>query len=279
MEVQRVGSSAIANQLTGNIKEQNMNRLQGKYALITGASQGLGRQLAINFAQEGAAGISIVARSVELLNQVRKDIYEIAPKTQVLIIGADLTKHEDIERVVAATLCEFNGHLDILVNNASSIGPSPMPYLLDYPLEDFRNVINTNLIAPFLLIKKALPAMIENGGSIINVTSDAGVNGYPGWGAYGISKFGIEGMSQTWAAELEDSGVRVNWVDPGDMNTAMHRAAEPEEDPTQWANPADVTEVFIYLASDESRHVNGQRFQAQEENWGQTLENSYVNAG
>ncbi|MEI2577880.1 SDR family NAD(P)-dependent oxidoreductase [Scytonema sp. PRP1] len=272
MKVQRVGSSAIANQLTGNIKEQNMNRLQGKYALITGASQGLGRQLAIDFAREAAAGISIVARNVECLNQVRKDIHEIAPKTQVLIIGADLTKHEDIERVVATTLCEFNGHLDILVNNASSIGPSPMPYLLDYPLEDFRNVINTNLIAPFLLIKKALPAMIENGGSIINVTSDAGVNGYPGWGAYGISKFGIEGMSQTWAAELEDSGVRVNWVDPGDMNTAMHRAAEPEEDPTQWANPADVTEVFIYLASDESRHVNGQRFQAQEENWGQETE-------
>lgn len=95
--------------------------------------------------------------------------------------------------------------------------------------------------------------MIENGGSIINVTSDAGINGYPGWGAYAISKFGIEGMSQTWAAELEDSGVRVNWVDPGDMNTAMHRAAEPDEDPTQWANPADVTEVFIYLATDESR--------------------------
>jgi NAD(P)-dependent dehydrogenase (short-subunit alcohol dehydrogenase family) len=249
-----------------------MNRLQGKYALITGASQGLGRQLAIDFAQEGAAGISIVARNIEWLNQVRKDIHEIAPKTQVLMIGADLTKHEDIERVVATTLSEFNGHLDILVNNASSIGPSPMPYLLDYPLEDFRDVINTNLIAPFLLIKKALPAMIENGGSIINVTSDAGVNGYPGWGAYGISKFGIEGMSQTWAAELEDSGVGVNWVDPGDMNTAMHRAAEPEEDPTQWANPVDVTEVFIFLASDESRHVNGQRFQAQEENWGQQTE-------
>jgi NAD(P)-dependent dehydrogenase (short-subunit alcohol dehydrogenase family) len=147
-----------------------------------------------------------------------------------------------------------------------------MPFLLDYPLEDFRNVINTNLIAPFLLIKKALPAMIEDGGSIINVTSDAGINGYPGWGAYGISKFGIEGMSQTWAAELEDSGVRVNWVDPGDMNTAMHRAAEPDEDPNKWANPADVTEVFIYLASDESQNVHGQRFQAQSENWGQETE-------
>ncbi|MBW4636642.1 MAG: SDR family oxidoreductase [Gloeocapsa sp. UFS-A4-WI-NPMV-4B04] len=246
-----------------------MNRLKGKYALITGASLGLGRQLAIAFASEGVAGIAIVARGVEALNEVRERLYEVAPNTQVLVVSADLTRQEDLERVVATTLNEFNGHLDVLVNNASAIGPSPMPFLLDYPLEDFRNVINTNLVAPFLLIKKALPAMIENGGSIINVTSDAGINGYPGWGAYGISKFGIEGMSQTWAAELNDSGVRVNWVDPGDMNTAMHRAAEPDEDPNQWANPADVTEVFIYLAADESQNVHGQRFQAQEENWGQ----------
>ncbi len=242
-----------------------MNRLQGKYVLITGASQGLGRQLAIDYAREGVAGVALVARGVEKLNEVRDRIQEVAPKTKVLVIAADLTKQEDIERIVATTLSEFKGRIDVLINNASSIGPSPMPYLIDYPLEDFRNVINTNLIAPFLLIKKALPAMIEHGGSIINVTSDAGVTGYPGWGAYGISKFGIEGMSQTWAAELEESGVRVNWVDPGDMNTAMHRAAEPDADPTQWANPADVTEVFIYLASDESRNVNGQRFQAQEE--------------
>jgi len=73
-------------------------------------------------------------------------------------------------------------------------------------------------------------------------------------------------MSQTWASELEESGVRVNWVDPGSMNTAMHRAAEPEEDPSEWANPADVTEVFVFLASDESKGVTGKRFQAQE-NW------------
>jgi NAD(P)-dependent dehydrogenase (short-subunit alcohol dehydrogenase family) len=243
-----------------------MRRLEGKYAMITGGSQGLGRQLAIDFVKEGAAGISIVARHIEPLNEVKVEINEINRNTMVLVVAADLSLQEDIERFAATTLHEFNGHLDILVNNASTVGPSPMPYLLDYPLDDFRHVINTNLIAPFLLIKKGLPAMIEHGGSIINVTSDAGAVGYPGWGAYGISKFGIEGLSQTWAAELEGSGVRVNYVDPGNMNTAMHRAAEPNEDPTQWADPATVTEVFIYLASDDSKKVNGKRFHVQDNN-------------
>ncbi|MDJ0588458.1 MAG: SDR family oxidoreductase [Pleurocapsa sp. MO_226.B13] len=276
-----------------------MGRLQGKYVLITGASQGLGKQLALDYAREGAAGIAIVARDESALKKVsdritqnthpnqvvlavaadlsrsgeverviervRTELMAKQSQTKVLTITADLSRPEDIERVVAVTLNEFNGRLDVLVNNASTIGATPMPYLLDYPLEDFRKVIDTNLIAPFLLIKKVLPAMSNHGGSIINVTSDAGVTGYPGWGAYGISKFGIEGMSQTWAAELEGSGVRLNWVDPGDMNTAMHRAAEPEADPNQWANPADVTEVFIYLASDESEKVHGQRFEAQAE--------------
>ncbi|MBE9169738.1 SDR family oxidoreductase [Pleurocapsales cyanobacterium LEGE 06147] len=240
-----------------------MKRLEGKYALITGASQGLGLQLAIEFAREGAARIAIVARREELLQQACNLIRATAPEVTVLAIAADLAQPQEIERVVATTLNEFQGRLDILVNNASTIGPTPMPYLLDYPLVDFHNVLNTNLIAPFLLIKKVLPAMLERGGSIINVTSDAGITGYPGWGAYGISKFGLEGLSQTWAAELEDSNVRVNWVDPGNMNTAMHRAAEPDEDPNQWANPSEVTDIFIYLASDESQSVNGQRFQAQ----------------
>ncbi|HEY3130409.1 MAG TPA: SDR family oxidoreductase [Acidobacteriota bacterium] len=249
-----------------------MTRLKGKYALITGASRGLGRQLAIDFSREGAAGIAIVARRANTLQEVRERIIETAPEAQVLVIDADLSREEEIERVVATTLAEFRGRLDVLVNNASAIGPTPIPYLLDYPLDDFRSVIDTNLMAPFLIIKKLLPAMIEGGGSIINVTSDAGHTGYPGWGAYGISKFGLEGMSQTWAAELEGSGVRVNWVDPGAMNTEMHRAAEPEEDPAEWADPSEVTEVFIYLASNESRNVNGQRFEAQEENWGQRAE-------
>jgi NAD(P)-dependent dehydrogenase (short-subunit alcohol dehydrogenase family) len=242
-----------------------MSKLVGKDILITGASQGLGREMALRFAREGASGLSIVARHIDPLNKVRDEIRQIAAKIDIVAIEGDVSKPRDIERIIATTLAQFKGHLDVLVNNASTIGPSPMPNLLDYPVEDFREVIDTNLIGPFLLIKNVLPAMIERGGSIINVTSDAGQVGYPGWGAYGISKFGLEGMSQTWASELEDSGVRVNWVDPGNMNTAMHRAAEPEEDPKEWANPADVTDVFVFLASDESKGVTGKRFQAQED--------------
>jgi NAD(P)-dependent dehydrogenase (short-subunit alcohol dehydrogenase family) len=243
-----------------------MRELAGKNILITGASQGLGREMALRFAREGTGGLSLVARHVEQLNEVRDLVRKIAPKIDIVVIGADVSKARDIERIVASTLAQFKGHLDVLVNNASTIGPSPMPDLLDYPVEDFRNVLDTNLIGPFLLIKSALPAMIEGGGSIINVTSDAGQVGYPGWGAYGISKFGLEGMSQTWASELENTDVRVNWVDPGSMNTAMHREAEPKEDPSEWADPADVTDVFVFLASDASKGVTGKRFQAQE-NW------------
>ena len=214
-----------------------MPRLNGKNILVTGASQGLGRQLALTFAREGATGLSLIARHLAPLQKVRDEVGEISKRTNVLAVEADVGKISDIERLVATTLDAFGGRLDVVVNNASTIGSAPMPFLLDYPLEDFQNVMNTNLVGPFLIIKNILPAMVENGGSIINVTSDAGATGYPGWGAYGISKFGLEGLSQTWAAELEETGVRVNWVDPGNMNTAMHRAAEPEEDPAQRSGP------------------------------------------
>jgi NAD(P)-dependent dehydrogenase (short-subunit alcohol dehydrogenase family) len=247
-----------------------MNRLKNKKILITGASRGLGREMALAFAEENALALALVARNENDLIEVKGEIEKKFPAVSVLIIAADVGDPKDIERIIATTLYSFKGNIDVLVNNASTLGPTPLPYLLDYPLEDFHQVLNTNLVGPFIIIKNILPAMIENGGSIINVTSDAGVVGYPGWGAYGISKFGLEGMSQTWAAELQDTSVRVNWVDPGNMNTEMHRAAEPDEDPQLWADPAEVVGVFVFLASDESKTVTGKRIEAQG-NWQKEL--------
>lgn len=241
------------------------DRLTQKTIVITGASDGLGRQLAIDFALQGASALALVLRRAERLNELRVYINEIAPECRVTVIQADVSLPSALEAVAARILYAFGGKLDVLVNNASTLGPSPMPMLIDYPVLEFQRVIATNLVAPFLMIQKLLPALIRSGGSIINVTSDAGIHGYAGWGAYGISKFGLEGLSQTWAAELEDSGVRVNWVDPGSMNTNMHRLAEPDEDPNQWADPAEVTDVFVFLASDESTGVSGERFLAQRE--------------
>ena len=243
-----------------------MKTLTDKFALITGASQGLGRELAFAYAREDVRGLVLVARGIKQLQELKLEINQIAPAANAVAIQADLGSMTDIERVAAVTLEACQGHLDILVNNASTLGPVPMPYLLDFPADDFQQVLNVNLVAPLLLIQNLLGAMIDHGGSIINVTSDAGRVGYPGWGAYGISKFGLEGLSQTLAAELAETPVRVNWVDPGSMNTAMHRDAEPNEDPTAWANPAAITDIFVFLASEAGRRVRSRRLEAQS-NW------------
>lgn len=243
-----------------------MKALTDKFALITGASQGLGRELALAYAREDVRGLVLVARGIKQLQELKLEVNQIAPAANAVAIQADLGSMTDIERVAAVALKTCQGRLDILVNNASILGPVPMPYLLDYPAEDFQQVLNVNLVAPLLLIQNLLGAMIDHGGSIINVTSDAGRVGYPGWGAYGISKFGLEGLSQTLAAELAETPVRVNWVDPGSMNTAMHRDAEPNEDSTAWANPAAITDIFVFLASESGRRVRGRRLEAQS-NW------------
>jgi NAD(P)-dependent dehydrogenase (short-subunit alcohol dehydrogenase family) len=197
-----------------------MSKLAGKNILITGASQGLGREMALRFAREGAAGLSIVARHVDELNKVREEIRQIAPKIDIVAIEADVSKPRDIERIVATTLAQFKGRLDVLVNNASTIGPSPMPNLLDYPVEDFREGLHEFDRA--LLIKTRCQRP-ECGGSIINVTSDAGRR---------LSRVGslrhFKFRPQTYL-ELEDSGVRVNWVDLGHGNTAMHRGRTEED--------------------------------------------------
>jgi NAD(P)-dependent dehydrogenase (short-subunit alcohol dehydrogenase family) len=138
-----------------------MNRLAGKRALITGASKGLGRELARAFAAEGASHLVLTARDRVALEDLKRGIEAAHPAAQVTAIAADLGRDDEVERLAALTLSALGGRLDALVNNASTLGATPLPYLLDYPLEDFRRTLNVNLIAPFLLIKKLLPAMIE----------------------------------------------------------------------------------------------------------------------
>jgi len=237
-----------------------MGRLEGKIALITGASRGLGRAVALAYAREGA-DLALCARGGAALESVAEKARALG--SRVLALTADASLPADVERLVALTLQEY-GRIDVLVNNASILGPSPMPLLLDYPAADFLEVLRVNAFGPFLVTRQVLGAMLQRGqGSVINVTSEAGHVGYAGWGAYGVSKFALEGLSQTWATEVEGTGVRVNMVDPGEMDTVMHALAVPDCD-YPLARPEDVTEPFVFLASDESRSVNGQRIAAQE---------------
>jgi len=228
--------------------------------MITGASRGLGAALTLAFAAQGA-NLAICARHGDELQRVKEQAEHLG--AEVLAVVANVAEPRDVERFIASVEFQF-GAIDVLINNASILGPSPMPFLLDYPEEDFANVLKVNTLGPFLVTRRVIVGMLQRGkGSVINVTSEAGHTGYAGWGAYGISKFGLEGMTETWADEVSDTEVRVNMVDPGEMNTRMHELAVPNCD-YQLAEPKDILDVFLYLASEKSIAVNGQRFQAQD---------------
>jgi NAD(P)-dependent dehydrogenase (short-subunit alcohol dehydrogenase family) len=171
-----------------------------------------------------------------------------------------VSKGADVERLVGESV-ERLGKIDVLVNNAGLLGPRVA--IEDYPEGEWRRIIDANLTGPFLVSKAAIPYLSE-GASIINVVSGVSVEGRAEWGAYSVSKFGIEGLNQILAAELAERGIRVNAVDPGGMRTDMRAAAYPEEDPQTRITPEENTAVFLYLASDESEGVTGERFKAQE---------------
>lgn len=220
--------------------------LQDRVAVVTGASRGLGREVARLFARRGAR-LVLVARGEAAL---REAAGEVSGTTDVLALPADVG--EDAERIARAALDRF-GRVDVLVNNASEIGPSPMPPLETYPWDALVRVFRTNAVAPLHLIQLLVPHMKARGeGVIINVTSDAGVQAYPGWGGYGASKAGLEHLSRALAAELDGSGVRVYVVDPGDMNTEMHRQAEPGVDLSHLPGPEVPAPAFVYLVETET---------------------------
>lgn len=233
-------------------------QLEDRVTMITGGSKGLGAALARRFASEGAS-VSICARGEAELEAVASELREMdAP---CLAMPLDVTEPEAVDRWVEATLETF-GRVHALVNNASILGPRVT--IEAYPTDAWRKVLDVNLTGAFLCARAVLPALRETGGSLINVSSGVGDHGRPRWGAYSVSKNGMEALSQILAGELEGAGVRVNTVDPGSMRTEMRAAAYPSEDPASVATPDEVTDVFVYLASDRSRGVSGERFRAQE---------------
>lgn len=231
--------------------------LNGKVALITGASQGLGKALALAYAEEGAQ-VVINSRSEDAIRPVAEQAG--SKGAEVLAIAADVSNEDDVRRLVDAAVERF-GKIDVLVNNAGILGPRVA--IEKFPENEWRKVIDANLTGPYLVTKATIPHMPE-GASIINVVSGVSIQGRAEWGAYSVSKFGIEGLTQILAAELEERGIRANAVDPGGMRTDMRAAAYPEEDPSTRITPEENTAVFLYLASDESKGVTGERFKAQE---------------
>jgi NAD(P)-dependent dehydrogenase (short-subunit alcohol dehydrogenase family) len=194
---------------------------QTRTILITGASRGLGLALARELAQRGWTLI-LNARGAEALAAVRA---ELSAHTQVIALPGDVT--DPAHRQALAAAAESAGGLDAIINNAGMLGPSPQPALLDYPLAVLEQVYRNNVIAPLGVIQ-ALQSTLKPGARIINITSDAAVEPYAGWGGYGSSKAALEQLSAILAAEHPD--LRVFWVDPGDMRTQMHQDAFPGED-------------------------------------------------
>jgi NAD(P)-dependent dehydrogenase (short-subunit alcohol dehydrogenase family) len=189
--------------------------------LITGASRGLGLALARQLVRDGWS-LVIDARGASALQAAGA---ELARSARVMAVPGDVTDPAH-RRALAAAGQELGG-LDAVVNNASILGPSPQPHLLEYPLDVLEQVYRTNLVAP-LAVLQAVHDQLKPGARIINITSDAGANAYPGWGGYGSSKAALEHLSAILAAEKPDW--RVYWVDPGDMRTQMQQEAFPGED-------------------------------------------------
>ncbi len=233
-------------------------QLKNKVAMITGGASGLGAGLARRFAEEGAA-VSICGRRVAALDRVCYEIGQAGGRC--LSVEADITRPDDVRKWIELTVAEF-GAIDVLVNNASILGERVSAE--DYPLDTWREVLEVNLTGAFLCAQAVAPHLRETQGSLINVSSGVGDHGRPYWGAYCVSKNGLEALSELMAGELEQTGVRVNTVDPGSMRTSMRAAAYPDEDPETLPHPYEITDVFVYLASDRSAGVTGNRFRAKE---------------
>ena len=234
-------------------------QLSGKVALVTGGSRGIGKAVAAAYAVEGAR-VFICARNEESVARAVAEIRNQGGEADG--ITGDIGNPDDVDRIAQDAMARY-GVIDVLVNNASLLGPR-LP-VADYPLTAWEDVLRVNLTGIFLMTQRILRVMMKRrSGSIINVSSGVGRVGRPRWGAYAVSKFGVEGFTQMLAEEVKDFGIRANAVNPGPTRTEMRAAAYPDEDPLTLATPEKIAPVFVYLASDASRGVTGKSFEAQE---------------
>jgi NAD(P)-dependent dehydrogenase (short-subunit alcohol dehydrogenase family) len=207
-------------------------------AMVTGASRGLGRALAAGLAREGY-DLIIDARDAPALDAAASQIR--AAGGRVTAIPGDVT--DPAHRAALAQAAA--GRLDLLVNNAGTLGASPLPALADYPVGELRAAFEANVIAPIALTQLVLPALRARGGAVLNITSDAAVEAYAGWGGYGAAKAALEQASNVLAAE--ELAVRVWWADPGDLRTDMHQLAFPGEDISDRPLPEQIVPAFLRL--------------------------------
>lgn len=233
--------------------------LAGRAVLITGASQGLGKALAEELARQGAR-VVMVARDGVALEAAAQAIQQSGGVAHAL--AADIGD-KDAVYPLAGAAAALVGPIDLLIHNASTLGPTPLPLLLDTACEDLERVLAVNVIGPFRLSKIIAGSMALRGkGLLVHISSDAAVNAYPGWGAYGLSKAALDHLSRTWAAELDGTGVRSISIDPGEMNTRMHADAIPSADPATLADPATIAARIVALLANPEAVLNGARLEA-----------------
>ena len=223
-------------------------KLMNKMALVTGGSRGLGRALALELAKAGSK-VALVARHLSDLQAVVKEIREAGGEAYAL--EGDVGRKEDVYPLVGQA-SRLLGPIDLLVNNASTLGALPLRDLADTDCEALSQVLETNLVGPFRFIKAVAGNMWLRGeGCIVNVSSDAAVEAYPKWGAYSVSKAGLDHLTRIFAAELKE--VAFFSVDPGEMDTQMHADAIPEADRSALARPEEVARLFRrFLEASES---------------------------
>ena len=213
-------------------------KLDNKVAIITGAGRGIGKAIAVAYAAEGAKVVCAARTTTE--------IEEVASELGGLAVECDVADETSAKHLIDATLEAF-GQIDILVNNAGAVARLPTHEL---PVADWDNVINVNLRGTFLCTKFALPSMLERGtGCIINISSGAGKRGVPNRSAYSASKFGVNGFTETLAAEYLRKGIRPHVICPGPVVSQMRSEGFPDEDPATLIQAEDIADAAVFLAA------------------------------